>query len=128
MLDNVVTQAWQEIAARPEGPMAFRFYLQPAMAIFFAIRDGLKDAKSDRPAYFWALLTDVPHRRDLMRAGWKSIGRIFAMAIVVDLIYQLLVLHGLHPIQTMVVAVLLAIVPYLVFRGPANRVAKKMGR
>jgi len=126
MLDNIVNQTWQEITARPDGPMALRFYLQPAMATFFAIRDGWKDAKKGRPAYFWALLTtNVEHRRELLGDGWKSIGRIFAMAIVMDLIYQLAVLHGLRPLQTMVVAVLLAIVPYLVFRGPANRVAKK---
>jgi hypothetical protein len=124
-MDNVVSQAWQEIAARPEGPLALRFYLQPAMAIFFAVRDGLKDAKGARPAYFWALLTDAAHWRELVRDGWKSVGKIFVMAVVMDLVYSLLVLHALHPLQTIVVAVLLAIIPYVVLRGPINRAAKR---
>ena len=124
-MDNVVTRAWEEIAARPEGPMAFRFYLQPAMSVFFAVRDGLKDARNRRPAYFWALFTDAGPRRELLRDGWKSVGKIFIVASVIDLVYQFTVLHGFRPVETLVVAILLAIVPYLVFRGPANRAAKQ---
>jgi hypothetical protein len=124
-MDNVVTQAWNEIAARPDGPMALRFYLQPSMAIFFAIRDGLKDARNSRPAYFWALFTDAERRKELIRDGWQSIGKIFIVSIVLDLAYQIIVLHGLRPLQTVVVATALAVVPYLIFRGPVNRVARK---
>lgn len=124
-MDNIVTQTWHEIVARPEGPLALRFYLQPAMAVFFAIRDGLKDARNGRPAYFWALFSDTAHRRELMRDGWKSVGKIFIVASVMDLVYQLVVLHGLRPIQTILVAGLLAIVPYVVFRGPVDRAAKR---
>ena len=124
-MDNVVTQAWQEIVERPDGPMALRFYLQPAMATFFAIRDGLKDARTGQPAYFWALFTGSSNRMQLIRDGWKSVGKVFIMAMVIDLIYQLTVLRGLRPVETIIVAVLLAIVPYLLFRGPVNRVARR---
>ena len=123
-MDNVVTRAWEEIAARPEGPMAFRFYLQPTMAVIFAIRDGLKDARNGRPPYFWALFTRPEQRSELLRDGWKSVGKIFVVAMGMDLIYQLTVLHGLRPVSTIVVAVLLALIPYLTFRGPINRAAK----
>jgi hypothetical protein len=124
-MDNLVTRAWEAIAARPEGPMAFRFYLQPAMAVFLAIRDGLKDAKGNRSAYFWALFTETGSRRELVRNGWKSVGKVFIVASVMDLIYQFAVLHGFRPVETIVVATLLAIVPYIMFRGPVNRAAKR---
>ena len=124
-MDNAVTQAWNEIAARPEGPLALRFYLQPAMATLFALRDGLRDARSGRPAYFWALFTDPTNRKELMRHGWRSIGKIFILATVLDLVYQVIVLHGLRPLQTMLVATSLAIVPYLLLRGPVNRAARR---
>jgi hypothetical protein len=124
-MDNVVTQTWHEIAARPEGPLALRFYLQPAMATLFALRDGLRDARSGRPAYFWALFTDSTNRKERIRSGWKSIGKIFILATVLDLVYQVIVLHGLRPLQTMLVATSLAIVPYLLLRGPVNRVARR---
>jgi hypothetical protein len=116
--------AWQEILARPDGPLAMRFYLQPLMATIFAVRDGLRDARMQRPAYFWALFTDPVHRTELLRSGWKSIGKIFVLAAVLDVIYQLIVLHALRPLETLVVSTLLAIVPYMTFRGPVNRIAK----
>ena len=124
-MDNAVTQAWNEIAARPEGPLALRFYLQPAMATLFALRDGLRDARSGRPAYFWALFTDPTNRKELMRHGWRSIGKIFILATVLDLVYQVIVLHGLRPLQTMLVATSLAMAPYLLLRGPVNRAARR---
>jgi hypothetical protein len=124
-MDNVVTQAWQEIAARPEGPLAFRFYLQPAMALFFAIRDGMKDARNGRPPYFWALFTHPDQRRELLRDGWKSVGKIFVVAMVIDVVYEFIVLRGFHPLQTIIVAAVLALIPYVIFRGPVNRAAKQ---
>src|SRR5262245_54788832 len=124
-MDNVVSQAWNEIAARPEGPLALRFYLQPLLATFFAIRDGLKDARSNRPPYFWALFTHSTDRKELLRHGWQSVGKIFIGAMAIDLVYQAIVLHGFRPLQAIVVAAMLAIAPYVTLRGPANRAARK---
>ena len=118
-----LTDVWREIAARPEGPLALRFYLQPCMASFFAIRDGLKDARTGRDAYFWSLFRNSGHRKELLQEGWRSAGKIVIIAAVLDVIYQLIVLHGLRPIQTVFIATLLAIVPYIMFRGPINRIA-----
>jgi hypothetical protein len=127
-MDDWFDQVWTEIAARPDGLLAIRFYLQPLMATFFAVRDGLRDAHNERPAYFWALFTDSPHRRELLTDGWKSVGRIFILAVALDLLYQLAVLRGLRPFQTLFVATLLAISPYVVLRGPINRIAQSARR
>lgn len=126
-MDDVLTRLWQEIAARPSGPLAIRFYLQPIMAAIVAVRDGIRDARSGNPAYLWAAFTDPAHRRELLRDGWHSIAKIVAMAVVVDLAYQLMVLRGLRPVQTVIIAVLLAILPYVLLRGPANRVMRLRG-
>lgn len=127
-MDDLLSQTWREIAARPDGPMAFRFYLQPLMALAFAVRDGLKDARAGRPAYFWSLFTDSAHRRDALRDGWRSVGKVFVLAVVLDLIYQLLVLRGLRPVQTLLVATALAIVPYVLARGPVSRFVRLLRR
>lgn len=123
-MSDVFTRLWREILERPEGPMAFRFYFQPVMALLFALRDGIRDAHQGRPAYFWALFTDRPHRRELLRSGWSSVGKVFIFAVVLDTLYQLFVLKGLRPIQGVLVAALLALVPYVVLRGPVNRIAR----
>jgi len=119
-----LNQAWQEILARPDGPMAMRFYLQPLMSTIFAVRDGLRDARMQRPAYFWALFTHPSQRMELLRSGWKSVGKIFVLAACLDVIYSVIVLHALRPLQSVVVATMLAVVPYVIFRGPVNRIAK----
>ncbi|OJT23922.1 hypothetical protein BO221_18380 [Archangium sp. Cb G35] len=123
-MTDVLTQLWREIVERPDGPMAFRFYLQPVMAMLFALRDGIKDAHTGRPAYFWALFTDRPHRRQLVRSGWSSVRNVFILAVVMDLIYQFIVFKELRPLEGLLVAVLLAIVPYVLIRGPVNRITR----
>jgi hypothetical protein len=119
-------QVWQRIAARPSGPFALRFYLQPAMAAIFAIRDGSRDAQAGKPAYFWSLFRDRENRRERIREGWKSVGKIFIIAVILDIVYQLVVLHAVHPLETLLVATTLALIPYVVFRGPINRVVRKV--
>jgi hypothetical protein len=121
-----LSQIWQEIVARPSGPFAMRFYLQPTMAAIFAIRDGLKDARDGKPPYFWTLFSHPERRKELIRDGWKSVGKIFILAAVLDIIYQLIVLHAVHPLQTLFIASLLALVPYICLRGPVNRIARRV--
>lgn len=124
-IPDLLSRFWQEIAARPSGPLAFRFYLQPAMATFFAIRDGLRDARAGSPPYFWSLFTDPEHRRGRLRSGWHSIGKIILLAAVLDTVYQIIVLRGLRPVETIFIAFLLAVVPYLLLRGLVTRLARR---
>ena len=56
--EEVRHRVWEQLIARPTGPMAFRFILQPIMAAIAALRDGINDAKSRRSPYFWALLAN----------------------------------------------------------------------
>jgi hypothetical protein len=120
-MDELWNRLWTDIVARHSGPMHLRVYLQPAMAAFFAIRDGMKDAKNGRPPYFWSVLTNSDERRALLKDGWKSVAKVFTMALIIDLIYQLFVVHEFHPGEWVIVAILLAIVPYVILRGPVNR-------
>ena len=126
-MDDIFARAWHEIVARPSGPMAVRFYLQPLMALVLAGRDGIRDAHRGRPPYFWALFTGHAPRRELVRDGWRAVGKIFVLAFALDTIYQLIVLKGLRPIEGLVVAAVLALVPYVLMRGPANRLARRLG-
>jgi hypothetical protein len=122
-----LTNAWHQILARPSGPMAFRFYLQPLVALALAVRDGIHDAHRGRMPYFWSLLRDKAHRRERLRDGWRSVGKVFIFAFVLDTIYQLVVLKALRPGEGLIVATFLALVPYVCFRGPSNRIARRIG-
>lgn len=109
---------------RLDGPLHFRFILQPLMAFIFAAIDGLKDAKAGRPAYFWAIFTRPEQRKELWKDGWKHFGKIFILAIILDVIYQLKVQHTLYPGEMLLTALVLAVLPYVLLRGPVNRIAR----
>lgn len=123
---DIFSDTWREIAARPSGPLAFRFYLQPLMAAILAVKDGLRDARTHRPPYLATLFTSRGQRKALVRDAWASIGRVFLLAMVVDLAYQLGVIHYVRPLQGLFVSVLLALVPYVLLRGPVDRFARRL--
>jgi len=123
-MDDFWVRIGSQLVARVSGPMKFRLVLQPAMAAFFAIRSGLADARAGKPPYFWALLADPGQRAGMIKDGWKSIGRVFILAVVLDVIYQIIVLRFVYPGEAIIVAFILAIAPYLILRGLVTRVAR----
>lgn len=124
-MDPLWTRIVDDLAERVSGPMKFRLVLQPIMAAIFAIRAGLADARAGKPPYFWALLWDPGHRADMLKNGWKSVGKVFILALVLDVVYQIIVRRFVYPGEAIIVAFVLAIVPYLILRGPVTRLARK---
>jgi hypothetical protein len=124
-MEDLFSRIVEDLAGRVSGPMKFRLVLQPVMAAIFAIRSGLKDAKDNKHPYFWALFSDPAHRRDMLRDGWKSVGRVFIFGIIMDAIYQFIVFRWFYLGEALLVAAILALVPYLLIRGPVNRIAKR---
>lgn len=123
---DFVGSYWHELVARPAGPMGFRFVLQPVMASILAIRDGIKDAKTNRSPYFWTIATDHSRRSKRLVEGIHAVSRVLILAAAMDIIYQLLELNGLRPLETAIIAILLGFVPYLIVRGPAARIARRV--
>ena len=120
-MDDVTARIWQDLVGRVTGPMSFRLVLQPGVAAFLAIKSGLRDARLGRPLYAWTILTDPPHRLEFLKKGWKDIAKVFVLAFVLDVIYQVIEIHWVYPIEALFVAFLLACVPYLMLRGVVNR-------
>lgn len=124
-MEEIFGRFVEHLIARVSGPMKFRILLQPVMASIFAILAGLRDAKADRPAYFWALFTQPAQRAEMLKDGWKSVGKVFVLAMVLDVVYQLIVQRWVYPAEVIIVAFILAIVPYLILRGLVNRIASR---
>ena len=122
-----MTEHWgfvDGLLARIEGPFNFRLILQPLVALIFAIRDGMKDEREGKSAYFWALFTEPAHRRDILESSWESIGKVFVVAVVLDFIFQYLVFHQFRVTGALLAGVILAILPYVLLRGPVNRIVR----
>ena len=126
-MDEMLTRFLENLVGRLHGPMLFRLLLQPLTAIFFAIRDGRKDGREGRVPYFWSLFTERGRRLDLLRHGWKSVGKVFVMAVVIDAVYQFITVRWFYPGEAVITAFVLAIVPYLMLRGLASRVTGSKG-
>ena len=120
--DEVRHRVWEQLIARPTGPMAFRFILQPVMAGIAALRDGIEDAKSQRSPYFWTLLANPLERGGRLREGLIATARIILLGLGMDVIYQLIVLKTFYPGEAVIVAIALAFFPYLLLRGPIARI------
>jgi len=118
---------WTDLMSRTEGPMTFRFYLQPTMALVTALFDGIKDAKTGRTPYFWLLThTDAAGRKAAWREGVTATMRILLLGVAMDVIYQFKVFGGFkYPNETLVIAIVLGFLPYLLLRGPIARIARR---
>ena len=123
-VDDLLTRMWSDLVARVHGPFSFRFLIQPLMGLIYAARDGIVDARQDRPPYFWTIFTRRGERWELLREGGRAVARVIALGAVMDLVYQLLVFHRIHPLELVVIVLALAFAPYLIFRGPINRIVR----
>jgi len=124
-MEEMFARLLEDLTGRVSGPMKFRLILQPTMAAVFAIRAGLKDAREGRPAYFWSIFTEPALRRHLIREGWHAVAKVFIVAIIIEVIYQIIVFRWFYPGEALIVATILAILPYLLLRGPVNRIARR---
>jgi hypothetical protein len=115
---------WDQLIARPTEKMKFRFLLQPVMSGLAAFRDARRDAKLSRAPYFWSLLTNPSDRIERLSEGLVATARVILLGLVMDIIYQWLVLGTFYPGEAVIVALALAFVPYLLLRGPFGRLAR----
>jgi hypothetical protein len=127
-IQEILTRFWDQLIAQPHGPLAFRLILQPLMATILAIIDGVKDARAGRPLYTWTLLTDPTHRGSYLREGLKRVSRVIVFALVMDAIYQFMVLRRFYLGEALVTVFVVAVLPYLLIRGPIARLARHLNR
>ncbi len=127
-MEEMLMRFWTNLQVRFHGPMTFRLILQPTLASILAIRAGLNDAREGRPPYLWTILTDRSQRGKLIREGWRATVRVFGLAVVSDFIHQWIAQRWIYPGEALMVALILAVMPYLILRGPVNRLARRFGR
>jgi hypothetical protein len=124
-IQEILTRFWDQLIAQPSGPLAFRFILQPVMAAILAIRDGMKDARTGRPPFARTIWSDPSQRGAYIREGLKRVSRVIVFALVMDAIYQVIALHRFYLGEALVTVFVLAVLPYLLLRGPVDRIARR---
>jgi len=105
---------WDMLIGRDHGPMTFRLICQPLVAAILAMRAGLRDARAGRsPCFFWSVFTKASRE-----SAWRDVSKVFIVAVVLDVSYELIVYRWVYPVQSLIVATVLAIIPYALIRGP----------
>jgi hypothetical protein len=127
MLTDTIARGWVNLVDRLGGPMSFRLLMQPAVAIFFAVRAGIRDAQENKPTFLGCALSNPSSWRARMRLSWKDVGTVFIVAVILDAIYQVVVHSGIFAVELLITATVLALVPYMVVRDLVSRVARRLG-
>jgi len=117
-------QFLEDVARRFTSPGRFRFFLQPTLALLAGVRGGLADARAGSPPYLLGLLSGAGGRSQLLRSGAAAIGTLFAMGIILDLVYQVVVERAVHPGAALLVGPVLICAPYALARALSNRAAR----
>ncbi len=127
---DFLTRFWADLMGRTDGPMTFRFFLQPTMALITALIDGTRDARAGKAPYAARMMRSSPREHlVLWREGVTATARILLLGVVMDAIYQVRVYGGFpHPLEAFVLAVALGFIPYLILRGPFTRLAARWYR
>ena len=127
-ISDIVARGVEQLRGRASGPLHFRLFMMPTVVTLLAVRAGLRDARERRPALLHSILSDAADRRRAFRSATRDILRVFIVALVLDITYQLVVLRGFHVVQLLIVAVGCAIVPYVLVRGPITLVTRRLYR
>jgi hypothetical protein len=118
----------EDIPRRLTGPGRFRFVLQPLVATLLGIRSGIADARAGRPPYLRRLATDHHHRRELLQEGLATVATLLLMGILLDSVFQWMILGVSHPGAALIVGPVLITTPYALARALANRAARAGAR
>ncbi len=113
----------EDIPKRLAGPGRFRFILQPAVAVILGILGGLADARAGRLPYLYGVLFHRGLRFELMKSALETVANLVLMGILLDAVFQWIILGVSHPGAALVVGPLLIVLPYTVARSLANRLA-----
>lgn len=119
---------WQDLFGRVGGPMTFRFFLQPTMALLAAIPDGRRDARQGRSHFYWTSRGDTSLRRGRLREGLFATARILLLGLAMDMLYQYRVFDRFYPGEAVMISLLLAVLPYFIWRWLVERIALAWAR
>ena len=75
--------------------------------------------------YTGTILSDPSQRAAYLREGLERVSRVIVFALVMDAIYQFMVLRRFYPVEALVTAFTLAVLPYVLIRGPVHRIMRR---
>jgi hypothetical protein len=117
-----------DMVARLHGPGRLRFIFQPTVAILLGARDGMKDARAGNLPFLWDQVFHASDRPGLLRSALASVSNLVAVAILLDIVSQLLILRMVNPFAALILGPVLIGLPYASSRALTNRITRRPTR
>jgi hypothetical protein len=117
-----------DMLARLHGPGRLRFIFQPMVAIVLGARDGIRDARAGNVPFLWGLVFHAADRPGLLRNALVSVRDLVAVAILLDVVSQLLIFRRVNPFAALILGPVLIGLPYASSRALTNRIARRQPR
>jgi hypothetical protein len=117
-MPDIVSRAVADVFGGLSGPLVSRLLVQLAVALVFALGDGITDARASTASYFLRIgARPASERRQRALQAWDALLKVFSVAVLLDCVVQLLGFGFTYPMEAMAMALFLAILPYAVLRG-----------
>lgn len=123
IMEDWIENILNAIGIRHSGPLSIRLIIQPIMSLAYAVISGIKDAKAGRvPFLIDGLILGKENRKVALTELWKNVGKLFIMAVIMEVIFEIIEFKTVHPFEVIRVSFFLSILPYIIFRGVAERI------
>jgi len=98
------------------------------IAIVLGVRGGRTDARVGNPPYLFGLLFGAGHIGELLRSGVTAVRNLVALGIIMDLVFQLVLYHSVHPGAALLVGPIFIAFPYAMSRALTTRLRRAMAK
>lgn len=112
-MEEILCRIWDNLGDRLGGPMTFRFLVQPLVALFLGVRDGLRLGASGTSLFGLREHRESGGGHPLVRTVWHSIRLLVLIALILDLVYQYFVQNWIYPGEAVLVSITITVIPYL---------------
>ena len=116
---------FEDLPKRLAGPGRLRFFFQPAIAIYLGWSAGRRDVRKGRPPFLHGLFLHEEHRAALLRETFESVAVLLLMGILLDSIFQWVLLGISYPGAALVVGPVLVTIPYAAARALAGALRRE---
>ena len=111
-----------KLLLRINGPLGFRFILQPIAAIMLGIRDGKIDAASNEKPYIFDLCVNPKNRKRQIDKAIKTLLKPIIISIIMDIAAQFLLFKTVNLWGAVIIGTFIMGIPYSLARGISNRI------
>ena len=116
---------FEDLPKRLAGPGRMRFVIQPAVALLLGWKAGRADAREGRTFLLLRLFRGAAERAAVLTETLESIALLVLMGILMDSVFQWVLLGISYPGAALVVGPVLITVPYAAARTLAGAVTRK---